>query len=142
VGLGLRTYKKYIVGNAAGLLGASGCGAVDGGGRVTVGVRGLRWRRLVVCRSRLCVEAGGSAGVADLGAWLGAVGTELEVPVEEVLSQSVQDEMLALTGEIAHSVVRVAVPLTSYLMGVAVGRGASPQEALRIVGGLLPGHDE
>jgi hypothetical protein len=34
------------------------------------------------------------------------------------------------------------VPLTSYLMGVAVGRGASPEEALRIVGGLLPGHDE
>jgi hypothetical protein len=80
--------------------------------------------------------------VADLGAWLGAVGTELEVPVEEVLSQSVQDEILALTGEIAHNVVRVAVPLTSYLMGIAVGRGASPEEALRIVGGLLPGHDE
>jgi hypothetical protein len=84
----------------------------------------------------------GVRGVADLGAWLGAVGTELEVPVEEVLSESVQDEMLALTGEIAHSVVRVAVPLTSYLMGVAVGRGASPEEALRIVSGLLPGHDE
>jgi hypothetical protein len=80
--------------------------------------------------------------VADLGAWLGAVGTELAVPVEEVLSESVQDEMLALTGEIAHNVVRVAVPLTSYLMGVAVGRGASPEEALRIVSGLLPGHDE
>jgi hypothetical protein len=86
--------------------------------------------------------AEGVRGVADLGAWLGAVGTELEVPVEEVLSQSVQDEMLALTGEIAHNVVRVAVPLTSYLMGVAVGRGASPEEALRIVSGLVPGHDE
>jgi hypothetical protein len=35
-------------------------------------------------------------------------------------------------------VVRVAVPWTSYLMGVAVGRGASPQEALRIVRELLP----
>jgi len=80
--------------------------------------------------------------VADLGAWLGAVGTELDVPVEEVLTQSVQDEMLTLTGDIAHSVVRLAVPLTSYLIGVAVGRGASPEEALRMVGGLLPGHDE
>ena len=80
--------------------------------------------------------------MADLGAWLGAVGTELDVPVEEVLTQSVQDEMLTLTGDIAHTVVRLAVPLTSYLIGVAVGRGASPQEALRIVGGLLPGHDE
>jgi hypothetical protein len=80
--------------------------------------------------------------VADLGAWLGAVGTELDVPVGEVLSQSVQDEMLTLTGDIAHSVVRLAVPLTSYLIGVAVGLGASPEEALRIVGGLLPRHDE
>ncbi len=88
------------------------------------------------------LEREGVRGVADLGAWLGAVGTELEVPVEEVLSESVQDEMLALTGEIAHSVVRLAVPLTSYLMGVAVGRGASPEEALRIVTGLLPGHEE
>jgi Domain of unknown function (DUF6457) len=87
-------------------------------------------------------EREGVLGVADLGAWLGAVGTELGVPVEEVLSQSVQDEMLALTGEIAHNVVRVAVPLTSYLMGVAVGRGVSPEEALRIVSGLVPAHDE
>jgi hypothetical protein len=80
--------------------------------------------------------------VADLGAWLGAVGTELGVPVEDVLSKSVQDEMLTLTGDIAHDVVRLAVPLTSYLMGVAVGQGTSPEEALRIVGGLLPGHDK
>jgi hypothetical protein len=80
--------------------------------------------------------------VADLGAWLGAVGTELAVPVEEVLPEPVQDEMLGLTSEIAHDVVRVAVPLTSYLIGVAVGRGATPEEALRIVAGLLPTRDE
>jgi len=30
------------------------------------------------------------------------------------------------------------VPLTSYLVGIAVGRGASPEEALRVVAGLLP----
>ena len=60
------------------------------------------------------------------------------MPVEEVLPESVQDEMLALTGDIAHNVVRLAVPLTSYLMGVAVGQGTSPEEALRIVAGLLP----
>ena len=34
--------------------------------------------------------------------------------------------------------VRLAVPLTSYLVGVAVGRGASPEEALRVVSELLP----
>lgn len=35
-------------------------------------------------------------------------------------------------------VKRLAVPLTSYLIGVAVGSGASPEEALRIVAGLVP----
>jgi hypothetical protein len=90
----------------------------------------------------VCGPKAKESGVADLGAWLGAVGTELGVPVEEVLPESVQDEMLTLTSDIAHSVVRVAVPLTSYLVGVAVGRGASPEEALRIVGGLLPTGDE
>ena len=76
--------------------------------------------------------------MADVAAWLGEVGAGLGVPVDEVLPEDVQAGMLDLTGDIAHSVVRYAVPLTSYLMGVAVGRGASPQEALRIVAGLLP----
>jgi len=49
--------------------------------------------------------------------------------------------MLDLTGDIAHNVVRVAVPWTSYLIGVAVGRGATPAEALRIVHELLPPAD-
>jgi len=75
--------------------------------------------------------------MADVDAWLSEVGAALDVPAE-VLPEDVQARMLDLTGDIAHSVVRYAVPLTSYLMGVAVGRGASPQEALRIVGGLLP----
>lgn len=70
-------------------------------------------------------------------AWLGRVGAALGVPAEELLPESVQAEMLDLTADIAHGVVRYAVPLTSYLMGVAVGRGASPQEALQLVAGLL-----
>jgi hypothetical protein len=76
--------------------------------------------------------------MADVDAWLADVGTALGVSAEEVLPQALRDEMLGLTGEIAHRVVRLAVPLTSYLMGVAVGRGASPEDALRIVAGLLP----
>jgi hypothetical protein len=76
--------------------------------------------------------------MADVDAWLGEVAAGLGVPADEVLPESVRAEMLALTGHIAHHVVRLAVPLTSYLMGVAVGRGASPQEALRIVAELLP----
>ena len=76
--------------------------------------------------------------MADVDAWLGEVAAGLGVPADEVLPESVRAEMLALTGDIAHNVVRLAVPLTSYLMGVAVGRGGSPQEALRIVAELLP----
>jgi hypothetical protein len=76
--------------------------------------------------------------MADVAAWLGQVGSALGVPTDVVLPEDVQAGMLDLTGDIAHNVVRYAVPLTSYLMGVAVGRGASPDEALRIVAGLLP----
>jgi hypothetical protein len=76
--------------------------------------------------------------MADVESWLTQVGAALGVPVEDVLPKDLRHEMLDLTGEIAHNVVRVAVPWTSYLMGVAVGRGASPEEALRIVAGLLP----
>ena len=76
--------------------------------------------------------------MADVDAWLAEVGAAVGVPVEEVLPPALRDELLGLTGEIAHRVVRLAVPLTSYLVGVAVGRGASPEEALRVVAGLLP----
>jgi hypothetical protein len=76
--------------------------------------------------------------MADVDAWLAELGTALGISAEEVLPPGLRDEMLGLTGEIAHRVVRLAVPLTSYLMGVAVGRGASPEDALAIVSGLLP----
>ena len=139
VGILLRTYSKYIVGNASGLLelpepapagprepasaldhdtGLRGCPLTGGAGSGSRRTRG--------------------ALVADVEAWLSDVGLGLGVPVPEVLTPEIQDEMLGLTGEIAHNVVRVAVPWTSYLIGVAVGRGASPAQALRIVRGLLP----
>ena len=76
--------------------------------------------------------------MADVDAWLADVGTALGISAEEVLPPALRDELLGLTGEVAHRVVRLAVPLTSYLMGVAVGRGASPDDALRIVSGVLP----
>jgi hypothetical protein len=76
--------------------------------------------------------------MTDVDAWLADVGMALGIPAEEALPAALRDELLGLTGEIAHRVVRLAVPLTSYLVGVAVGRGASPEEALRVVAGLLP----
>ena len=79
--------------------------------------------------------------MADVDDWLSDVGLALGVPVGELLSEPLREEILGLTGEIAHNVVRVAVPWTSYLIGVAVGRGATPAEALRIVHELLPPAD-
>jgi Domain of unknown function (DUF6457) len=76
--------------------------------------------------------------MADVDDWLSDVGLALGVPAGELLAEPLRAEILELTGQIAHNVVRVAVPWTSYLIGVAVGRGASPQEALRIVAALLP----
>jgi Domain of unknown function (DUF6457) len=76
--------------------------------------------------------------VAEVEDWLAQAGEALDVPVEDVLPKDLRRQMLDLTGDIAHNVVRVAVPWTSYLMGVAVGRGASPEEAMRIVRELLP----
>jgi len=73
--------------------------------------------------------------------WLGEVAGALGVTLEDVLPEDLQAGLLDLTGDIAHNVVRLAVPLSSYLIGVAVGRGASPEEAIRIVGGLLPKGD-
>ena len=79
--------------------------------------------------------------MADEQTWLAEVAGALDIPLEEVLPGARQSELLDLTGDIAHNVMRLAVPLTSYLMGVAVGRGTSVEDALRIVGDLVPKTD-
>jgi len=79
---------------------------------------------------------------ADIEVWLGEVGGALGLPVEDALPEELRAPLLDLTGDIAHNVKRLAVPLTSYLIGVAVGRGASPEDALAIVAGLVPPGEE
>jgi hypothetical protein len=76
--------------------------------------------------------------MADVDTWLHDAGAALGVDAADVLPEEIRDQMLGLTGDIARRVVRVAVPWTSYLMGVAVGRGATPEEALRLVAEALP----
>ena len=80
--------------------------------------------------------------MAEVETWLAEVAGALDIPLEEVLPGTLRSELLDLTGDIAHNVVRLAVPLTSYLLGVAVGRGAPAEDALRIVGDLVPKADE
>lgn len=79
--------------------------------------------------------------MADIETWLAEVAGALDITLEDMLPETLRSDLLDLTGDIAHSVVRLAVPLSSYLIGVAVGRGASPEEAIEIVGNLLPDAD-
>jgi hypothetical protein len=62
--------------------------------------------------------------VNELDAWVEAAGRELgldagDVPVEAILD---------LAKDVAHGVLRPGAPVSAYLMGLAVGRGADPAE--------------
>ncbi|MCB0914720.1 MAG: NTP transferase domain-containing protein [Actinobacteria bacterium] len=57
-----------------------------------------------------------------------ALGIEGEIDTQTVLD---------VARDVAHGVERPAAPLTTYLLGVAVGRGADPVEAAAIIRGLL-----
>jgi len=68
--------------------------------------------------------------MATLDDWIAAVRAELGVdPVDTGL-------VLDLARDVAHGVARPAAPLTAYLLGVAVGRGADPREAAATVAAL------
>jgi hypothetical protein len=59
--------------------------------------------------------------------WAEQVCAELELPEE--IGRADVDRVLGLAKDAAHSVARPAAPLTTYLLGIAVGRGADPAEA-------------
>lgn len=66
-------------------------------------------------------------GVSDLQGWTDRVVAELGLP--EGLDQAEIDLILDLARDSAHGVARPAAPLTTYLLGLAVGRGADRDEA-------------
>ncbi|GAA1076007.1 DUF6457 domain-containing protein [Nocardiopsis metallicus] len=61
--------------------------------------------------------------------WSELVRAELELAGTDPLQKPDVDRILDLARDAAHSVARPAAPLTTYLLGVAVGRGADPQAA-------------
>jgi Domain of unknown function (DUF6457) len=66
-----------------------------------------------------------------LDEWTDAVRDALELdPIDSTL-------VLDLARDAAHGVLRPAAPLTAYLVGVAVGRGADPQTAVAAVQQLI-----
>jgi hypothetical protein len=71
--------------------------------------------------------------MSTLDEWTAAVCEDLGVGRPDVKA------ILDLAREVAHGVDRPAAPLTAYLVGVAVGQGRDPGEAIRTVTRLVAG---
>lgn len=71
----------------------------------------------------------------SLDEWVGAVCAELGLSPEEAKVPVVLD----LARDVAHQVLRPGAPVTAYLLGLAVGRGADPSAAAARLSGLATG---
>jgi hypothetical protein len=67
-----------------------------------------------------------------LDSWIVAAAGELGLEPGEVPTTTVLD----LAKDVAHGVVRPGAPVTAYLLGLAVGRGADPSDAAERLGAL------
>lgn len=63
-----------------------------------------------------------------------------DLGIDEQWSAADRDLVLDLARDVAHGVARPAAPLTTYLAGVAVGRGGSPAEIAERLGRLTAAH--
>lgn len=72
--------------------------------------------------------------------WLAEAIAALDV--EQQWSAPDRDLVLDLARDVAHGVARPAAPLTTYLAGIAVGRGMSPAEAAERITALVAGRAE
>jgi hypothetical protein len=72
--------------------------------------------------------------MTTLDEWTAYVSAALGVPPEALD----RDLVLDLARDSAHRVARPAAPLTTYLAGVAVGRGATPADVDATIRSLLP----
>ena len=61
----------------------------------------------------------------ELEAWVEAAAKELGLAPGEVQTKQVLD----VARDVAHQVLRPGAPVTAYLLGLAVGRGADPSAA-------------
>ena len=68
-----------------------------------------------------------------LDGWTAAVRTELGLDDDPQVRL-----VLDLSRDVAHGVVRPAAPVTAYLAGLAVGRGADPHDVAERLRRLLP----
>ena len=75
--------------------------------------------------------------MSTLDDWITQASSALDLPTDSIPAE-LRTELLELTRDVAHGVARIAGPLTTYLVGVAVGRGQAPASALAFVAALLP----
>ncbi|MCA2212673.1 DUF6457 domain-containing protein [Jidongwangia harbinensis] len=61
----------------------------------------------------------------ELDAWIAAAAAEFGVDPGEVEPKLALD----VARDVAHQVLRPGAPVTTYLMGIAVGRGSDPADA-------------
>jgi hypothetical protein len=79
--------------------------------------------------------------MTELDRWVAAASAELGLRPGDVDATAVLD----VARDVAHQVLRPGAPLTAYLMGVAVGRGADPADAAARITALAlgwPGRDD
>jgi hypothetical protein len=62
--------------------------------------------------------------VNELDAWVAAACAELGLRPADITTKAVLD----VARDVAHQVLRPGAPVSAYLMGVAVGRGADPSD--------------
>jgi hypothetical protein len=74
-----------------------------------------------------------------LARWLEAAAAAIEV---EAPGAEVRDAVLDLARDVAHNVTRPGAPLTAFLLGVAVGRGADPLLTRQVLSELAIGASE
>lgn len=67
--------------------------------------------------------------------WTDAVCAELDIPADDAAVRTILD----LARDVAHQVERPAAPVTSYLLGVAVGAGLPLAEAASRLRSLAAG---
>ena len=71
----------------------------------------------------------------ELDAWVAAAARELGLKPGDVQTKAVLD----VARDVAHQVLRPGAPVTAYLMGVAVGRGADPGDVAERISALAVG---
>ncbi len=77
--------------------------------------------------------------MSTLESWIDEVSAALALPPES-FDTALRDELLDVTRDVAHGVARVAGPLTTYLVGLAVGAGMPRDAAISAVRELAAAH--